>query len=513
MPYAKRRQASELNKAYAFVCEPSFGQAARELADKLVAMGFEEDGAIDNIEPVQRELTGQQDLFEPHEKPTFKYAVPATPETLLTLKNRKNERMTVRETDDGKVEIFVTGPIDSHLEKVIYEAAPEMEHLVVAEAISKYRNLVRARLSPAERGEKLDIPRLMVQIQGKLQFAEADTFMEFHDWSLLDHSAKMSESEFAIRETARSFAIDIDGKRVTYQFAGEAEQLRLDVDIEGWTPEGLVLWLERQVRQIDVHPNELLKWLRHLVGHLIHARKMSVSTLMRCKFTLARKIQDKIVDIRQKERCSVYQRYLFAPEAKVMVSFDNTFSFKEGMYRDQRRYRGRWKPQKHFLGPDRVPAFDGADDGEEVQCAQVIDSLSSVRHWVRNRSASFEFVSATNRHGIVLPGLRGIAGRRSSSGRRVQGCAYRRRIRHRREAGDRRALGAGKRRQGFVPCCGETGRWKGPASSVDEENRRRLRERIGRASACPTRTRAPRPFKRLRQLGFKVEITEMQPDA
>jgi len=54
------------------------------------------------------------------------------------------------------------------------------------------------------------------------------------------------------------------------------------------------------------------------------------------------------------------------------------------MYWDQRRYRGRWKPRKHFLGPDHVPAFDGAENGEEFQCAQAIDSLQGLKFWIRN---------------------------------------------------------------------------------------------------------------------------------
>ena len=54
------------------------------------------------------------------------------------------------------------------------------------------------------------------------------------------------------------------------------------------------------------------------------------------------------------------------------------------MYWDQRRYRGSWKPGRHFLGPDHVPAFDGAENGEEFQCAQVIDSLPGLRFWIRN---------------------------------------------------------------------------------------------------------------------------------
>ena len=209
-----------------------------------------------------------------------------------------------------------------------------------------------------------------------LEFADTDTFMESHDWSLLDYSPRMEADEFAIRETARSFEIDVDGNRVTYQFANEQEQLSLNIEIEGWTPEALVLWLDRQVRQIDVHPSVMLKWLRDLVGHLLNARGKSISALMRCKFILARKIQDKIDGIRRQERHRIYQRYLFAPAAKATVSFDNSFSFKEGMYGNQRRYRGHWKPRKHFLGPDHVPAFDGAADGEEFQCAQALDSFA-----------------------------------------------------------------------------------------------------------------------------------------
>ena len=68
------------------------------------------------------------------------------------------------------------------------------------------------------------------------------------------------------------------------------------------------------------------------------------------------------------------------------------------MYLDERRYRGRWKPRKHFL--EHVPAFDGAPDGEEFQCAQALDSLKEVRFWLRNvarHPASFWLPTATDK--------------------------------------------------------------------------------------------------------------------
>ena len=402
MPYAKRRGVADLNKAYAFLSEPSFGEAAKGLTDKLVGMGFEEDEALDNIEPVQRAFDDQGDLFGPRQasEPVFRYTTSATPGVLSQLQEAGQEGLLVRETADGEVEVAVTGWMGEDDEKAICETLPERERKAFVDAVAKYRVEVEDKIPPAEQGQKFEVPRLMSDIQGMLEFADTDIFMEYHDWSLLNYSPKMDEGEFMIRETARSFEIDIDGKRVTYQFASEDEQLALDIAAEGWTPEALVLWLDRQVRQMDIHQSELLKWLRELVDHLHKARGMSISALMRCKFLLANTVEKKINDIRREERDRVYQRYLFAPGSKVSVSFDDAFTFADGMYRDQRCYRGRWKPRKHFLGSDRVPAFDGAEDGEERQCAEVIDSLVQVKYWIRNvarHSESFFLPTATDK--------------------------------------------------------------------------------------------------------------------
>ena len=401
MPYAKRRRAVALNRAYAYVSEPSFGEAARALTDKLVNMGFEEEEARENIQQNLPDI-GKDDLFDLPErpKPTFSYTLVALSETLSALEKMGHEGLAVRETDGGEVEIAVTGNVDVGLEEAILATVPEAERQMFANAVEQYRKRVEASLSPAERGERFTVPCLMCEIQGKLEFADTDRFVEDHDWSLLYYPAKLDEDEFMVRETARSFEIDIDGKRVTHQFINEQEQLALNIAVEGWTPEALTLWLDGQVRGPDLRQNELLKWLRDLVGHLIHVRTIHVSALMRCKFLLARKIANKLDDVRRQERETAYQHGLFAPAAKVEVSFDAAFAFKDGMYGDERRHRGRWKPGKHFLGPDNVPAFDGAVDGEEVQCAQALDRLPDVKYWIRNvarHPESFRLPTATDR--------------------------------------------------------------------------------------------------------------------
>ena len=384
MPYAKRRRAAELNKAHAHLSEPSFGASARALVDKLVKMGFEENEALDNVESAQGDLGIGDGLFAPHGRPAFRHKAAATPETLEALEKKQGAGVTVRETKAGEVEIEVTGWVDDHLEKAIAETLPDAERENFTQAVRNYRAEVRGRLSPAERGETFQAPRLTAEVQGELAFAETDRFMDDHDWSLPDHCFLMEAGEFTVQETARAFEVDIDGERVTYRTLDETEPFTLNVDVDGWTPEGLVRWLTGQTRQIDVHPNDLLKNLSDMVRHLMKGRGMSISALMRCKFILARKVKGKIAAIRQAERGEVYQQHLFGPQARPGISFDQAFLFEEGMYGDQPRYRGGWRPNKCFFSFDQMPAFDGAEGGEEFQCAQAIDALPGLRHWVRN---------------------------------------------------------------------------------------------------------------------------------
>ena len=70
------------------------------------------------------------------------------------------------------------------------------------------------------------------------------------------------------------------------------------------------------------------------------------------------------------------------------------------MYPEERCCRGGWRPSRHFLGPGRVPAFDGKEDGEEMQCAQALDRLPGLKYWIRNVAhhlASFWLPTAAGR--------------------------------------------------------------------------------------------------------------------
>jgi type III restriction enzyme len=103
-------------------------------------------------------------------------------------------------------------------------------------------------------------------------------------------------------------------------------------------------------------------------------------------FPLLRVLERKIAEFKRSQIEGVYQAALFDEGAKPEISFENGFKFKRGIFANGPRYTGDYEFQRHFLGPRDVPAFDGKPGGEEFRCAQALDSLESVRYWVRNVS-------------------------------------------------------------------------------------------------------------------------------
>jgi type III restriction enzyme len=294
----------------------------------------------------------------------------------------------VRATDDGYVEVAVTGYLAPQVEAAILRAAPDAERRQVSEAATRYRAEIHPILSAAERGESFVAPALTAWVQGEFVLAETDRFMEDFEWSLLDTPAALTESEFSIRQSQMEFEIDLDGKKLAYSFVNEQDRLALDTPVEGWDAINLSVWLDRQVRQIYVPPSELLRWLRDAITHLTTTRGIAMSALWRAKYPLAQKLEAKIKALRQEARSKAYQVCLFSPEARTNISFEEGFKFSRDMYFDVRKHRGgAFRFRNHFLGPDNVPAFSGSegDGGEEFICAQMLDSLNDkVEFWIRN---------------------------------------------------------------------------------------------------------------------------------
>ncbi|SBW14879.1 hypothetical protein BR10RB9215_C11726 [Brucella sp. 10RB9215] len=384
MPYAKKRSIETLNRAYANLTSKSFSEAAYALRDRLVSMGFEESEAEANILPEQLDLNNGLFGHVARPMPSSTISLDASADDMKELEAVAPTKIRVTTGADGKAQVKITGFLSVAEKDKLIAALPVAEAGGFREHVESYEAEHKHLASPAERGETFTVPALMTWVQDELELADTDILMEYHDWSLADHSPRLEANDFSIQETADTFEIDIDQQRLFVKHADQSSQLLLNIPDEGWREQTLVLFLDRQVRDKFIGQGELVRWLTDLVNYLVGPRNIPLSALMQCKYPLARKVKERIADIRNKEREGVYQHSLFASEAKPEISFDNGFVFKEGMFADVRTYRGSYRFSKHFTGWDQVAAFDGAEDGEELACAKMLDSLPDVKHWIRN---------------------------------------------------------------------------------------------------------------------------------
>lgn len=395
MPYAKRREDDQLNRAYAHVASPCFADAARLLHDRLVdRMGFDEAEAQAFIQHKQPDLLDNGPLFKrPITKPLI-ITLPEKPD-FAALPQEVQARIEVTETAEG-VQVTVAGEITEELEQQLVQAVGKKSRSEVQKVISTHRYYQQRALSPAERGEVFRVPRLCVEYQGELELAEKELFLDACGWNLTEYQAELTEAEFSVRETSRTFELDIREKHLVYGLVDNDHQIDLAHVHTGWNEAALARILDKELRQPDVKQEVMLEFLRRVVVSL-ERRGIELSVQVRFKYPLIKALAAKIADYRLQAQKRGYQETLFGANAKVEASFDYAVTFKKDGYAPSTCYRGRYLFRKHFY----QVVGDLDPSGEEFECAQIIDSLPQVKHWVRNLVgqplASFWLPTATDR--------------------------------------------------------------------------------------------------------------------
>jgi type III restriction enzyme len=386
MPYAKSRNTPSLNKAYAYVVSPHFGEAASALIEQLSKKGFDDDEALSSIQ--------QETPVTPDLDPNWN-----TPFNAFTLKIKidKNELPASIDLDNKNTLFFTPKTTEADIKTVCDKIS-----LIEAASLQwKYNNFKRTETekSPADNGEIFKIPRLMVELDRQLLFADPDVIFEHFDWDIGKYApTKLEKSDFNINETpGKGFHIDIDGSRLTYSIAGKDQLLPYLADIDIWQPINLVHWLDRNLKQDDIPQSQMVAWLCKVVDHLMETRKIAIPNLMITKFALLNKLHSIIAQARTKARTTSFE--LFQRTARKELDFDTGFEFKKGMYDMFFPYHGKFKFTKHFLGNNNIPSIDGGENGEEFQCAKTIDTEPQVEYWLRNiarHTASFRLPTSTD---------------------------------------------------------------------------------------------------------------------
>jgi type III restriction enzyme len=385
MPYARKRQQEELNRAYAHVSASSWPQAVSQLEDHLVSMGFEEQEAESAIQPRSTLFPGEQDIAGSGNRSNSVSLVLSTSPNLIYLNPEELSRVAVRQISEGQVAFEVKGAVDSSFELKLVEAVAPADRDALQKTLSVYHR--QQPHTPAQRGVRFAVPQLCLWADGALEIAEKDWFLDPDGWNLLDFPPELNPGEFNIQEKSMSFLIDINGRQLTTRYLGSQMPLDLQNADTGWNDLSLTQWLDSKLYQPDIRQEVLLEWLRRCLKNLVDQRGFTITVLARGRFLLEKALLEKIKTCRQNAYERGYQRTLFEVGAKVETSPTYAFTFDPNIYPAHWSYTGRYQFARHYY--PIVGELESS--GEEFECARVIDQCNQVKHWVRNLAQQPQF--------------------------------------------------------------------------------------------------------------------------
>ncbi len=386
MPYASLRQHPELNCAYAHVMDHDGWAAASNLKDRLVdKMGFADAEARLAISTMPLPLADGGLLPPP---PPLSFLLPAD-FSVDSLPEALREAVTViRGTDAGETVLQLSAAMPREAEAAFVALLPAAQHEDAHRKIVLHRAEVERRQSPAERGQKLELPVLHVWLQGELLLAEPEVFLTDEVWDLADarrFPPRLSPTDFDFNRDEQRMALDVahrQGRDVMNIFAmqgGSTAQGDL-VGHTDLTATSIANWLGEQCQHRNVHPVALHQFCLDVVSdQLAQGRTMMELGLLR--YRLARAISSKVAAYLQGAQSLGYSRGLFGDDARVEVRFDEAFRFPRS-YPVINPYLGSFRFQNHFYGPDSISKLEAK--GEEFECARALDGLVELETWVRN---------------------------------------------------------------------------------------------------------------------------------
>jgi type III restriction enzyme len=382
MPYAKRRKEPDLNRAYAHVSRASWPNAIKQLHDRLVDMGFEDNEADAFIEPAQPGLglTGGGGWLSTTPPPTIFELSEDISSLDLTVDERAT--VTIEKTEQGSRVIFTGNVTEATVTRLAAAVQSNDTRASLQSEAKRHKAVWQQHASPAQRGIPFRVPQLCFNLDGALELAEKDAFLDASGWSLLDYPAEISEAEFRLTETGVQWELDLSAAgKITEKAIGTADQFDLDLVDTGWTEQQLCRWLERKARQSDITQIVMLEFVRRCLAYLTERRRLPLTALVRWKFILAKVLTQKISQCREQASGQRYQQALFGAQAAVETSFSFEFDFTANGYAPHWTYSGH----PYQFGRHYYAAIGELDNkGEEYECAKALDMTGKVKHWVRN---------------------------------------------------------------------------------------------------------------------------------
>lgn len=392
MPYARARREPRLNMAYAHVMAHSFSEAAADMYDRMVNMGFDGEEAANQIQQLDLPEVNREGGFEHTPMGQWMSGRKSVSPLVIPLKKAPDfsqiaeaaDGIEVRKTESG-FEVVSKGMLSREAENVVLSCVPERQKDEIRRAVALHRSAVAAQMpkSPAGRGMTFAVPLLLVEMDGELEIPEPELLAGV--WSPLDlireGECPLDEGEFQFDSREHVFQFDLEGEKLVWHPLDTRQQGWLYEPDEELSVRSLARKLDKSCKFDDVNQPVMLEFCRRCVQGLMDRDGVELSVLFLGKDVLVRCIREKIAHLREEARKRGFQQLLLAPSARVEVSFNAAFAFPRYGYAESiPPYAGAYQFRKHYY--DRPRDLKAA--GEEFRCAQAIDLHPAVKTWVRN---------------------------------------------------------------------------------------------------------------------------------
>jgi len=374
MPRARRKQQEELNYAYAFATCPGFVEAANALTDALIDSGFDPYEARQSIKPVQQPgLPMDMPLWQPVSE-----TVSVSPEEVKAPEPLQEHLQLQTSQETGRTIIIYTGPAISDKDEQSWKEVFEKDD--DRKAIEKLARKSRGEDAwPAALGQKFSVPVLAVRDGGQLELFE-DQFREAF-WKLSECDALLAEEEFSIQEQSTGAEIDVQNGKIGWRSFTDTLHRQLSLlDAHGPKTEAeLAVWLDRAIPHPDITQTEASLFMHKAISELEAKRGFCLEELAANRFRLRDGVAEKIRELRATADEQAFRQMLLPNiEEPLEVSPELCFTFPLNQYPAPSVYEGPIRFNKHYY---ELPA---AMNGEEADCAALIDALPEVEFWVRN---------------------------------------------------------------------------------------------------------------------------------
>ncbi|MBI3148385.1 MAG: DEAD/DEAH box helicase family protein [Betaproteobacteria bacterium] len=390
MPYASRRRSDLLNRAYAHLASGKSAEVANALADRLVAMGFEELEAAQAIYPSTAPLFDESGAVRALTTPPLEFELPVAPRISPELAQAQGVSWEARPGGAFLVRLSQPPTVEVR-ETLIATLLGKKEQEQVAKQMARFELVHLALHAPSERGIPFrPLPLLCVQFawgeQAELELASRESLADLAGVALAEQGPELPG--FTPDRDAKPYLLDIEQGHLRIEQDQREFGMNLDL-VPGDVEEGdLLRWLDARLRTPNIAQAERLVWLGRVLRHLQREGQYSLTALVRHRNQLADSIAERIAALASRAQGRGFQLALLGDQPRACVSDTQLFRFAPGGYPAQPPFyqdSGRYRFQRHYYGV--IGELEDPPRGQtdhEFHCAVAIDRHPAVRHWVRN---------------------------------------------------------------------------------------------------------------------------------